>query len=447
MRVIIVGAGEVGSSIAASLADDHEVVVVDVDPERVDTLTYSLDVLAIEGDGTSLSTLREAGVDDADMIIASTDDDETNLVACGTAKTVDDPFTIARVKSVDYLDTWQHATDRGAFGVDFMVCTNLLTAEDIVRVVSLPAARDVDSFADGAVQMAEFTVREESPVADQTVAEADRFDSLTFAAIIRDDDVAIPGGDTCIRTGDKVVVIGSPESVQGFAREVAPGETPTGSEDLVIIGGSDIGYHTAELLEERGLRPRLIERDHDRARKLAEKLPNTVVMENDATDAEFLAREHVDDADAVVAALESDEKNLLVSVLAKQLGVERTVAVIENTEYVSVFETVGVDVGINPREVTAEEITQFTLGLHTENVALIENDRAEVLEIEVDADSVLVGRPIQEAVADLPEGFVLGAITRDGEFVVPRGETVVEPGDHVVVFVDIEVLDDVTAKL
>jgi trk system potassium uptake protein TrkA len=447
MRVIIVGAGEVGSSIAASLADDHEVVVVDVDPERVDTLTYSLDVLAIEGDGTSLSTLREAGVDDADMIIASTDDDETNLVACGTAKTVDDPFTIARVKSADYLDTWQHATDRGAFGVDFMVCTNLLTAEDIVRVVSLPAARDVDSFADGAVQMAEFTVTEDSPVADQTVAQADRFDSLTFAAIICDDDVAIPSGDTCIRSGEKVVVIGSPESVQGFAREVTPSETPTGSEDLVIIGGSDIGYHTAKLLEERGLRPRLIERDHDRARELAEKLPNTVVMENDATDADFLAREHVDDADAVVAALESDEKNLLVSVLAKQLGVERTVAVIESSEYVSVFETVGVDVGINPREVTAEEITQFTLELHTENVALIENDRAEVLEIEVDADSVLVGRPIQEAVADLPEGFVLGAITRDGEFVVPRGETVVQPGDHVVVFVDTEVLDDVTAKL
>jgi trk system potassium uptake protein TrkA len=447
MRVVIVGAGEVGSSIAASLTDAHEVIVVDVDAERVDSLTYSLDVLAIEGDGTSLATLREAGIEDADMLIASTDDDETNLVACGTAKTVDDPFTIARVKNADYLETWQQAEGEQAFGVEFMVCTNLLTAEDIARVVGLPAARDVDPFAGGAVQMAEFAIDAESPVVDQTVAEADRFDSLTFAAIIRGDDVEIPRGGTVIRAEDKVVVIGSPESVRGFAREIAPGQTPSGDEDIVIIGGSNVGYHVARLLEARGIRPRLIERDHDRARQLAEQLPNTVVMENDATDAEFLAREHVDDADGVIAALENDEKNLLVSVLAKQLGVRRTVAVVESGEYVDLFETVGVDVGVNPREVTAEEITRFTRELHTENVALIENDRAEVLEIEVDDESVLVGRPIRESVADLPEGFVVGAITRNGSFVVPRGDTVVEPGDHVVAFVDRDALQAVSDKL
>jgi trk system potassium uptake protein TrkA len=447
MYVIIIGAGEVGSSIAASLADSHEVVVVDVDGERVDTLTYSEDVLAIQGDGTSIGTLREAGIDEADMVIASTDDDETNLVACGTAKTINDPFTIARVKNVDYLETWQQARDQRAFGVDFMVCTNLLTAQDTVRVISLPAARDVDPFAGGAVQMAEFQVGEESPVADQTVREADRFDSLTFAAIVRNGSVEIPRGETTIRADDKVIVIGSPESVQAFATEVAPRETPSSNEDLLIIGGSEIGYHTARLLEDRGLHPRLIERDPDRARELAEKLPDTVVMESDPTDAEFLAREHVDEADAVVAALESDEKNLLVSVLAKQLGAHRTVAVVETTEYVNLFETVGVDVGINPREVTAEEITRFTRELHTENVALIEDDKAEVLEVEVDEDSALVGRSIREAVADLPEGFVVGAITRGGEFVVPRGDTVVEPGDHVVAFVDRDALPVVTEKL
>jgi trk system potassium uptake protein TrkA len=170
-------------------------------------------------------------------------------------------------------------------------------------------------------------------------------------------------------------------------------------------------------------------------------------MESDATDAEFLAREHVDEADAVVAALESDEKNLLVSVLARQLGARRTVAIVETTEYVNLFETVGVDVGVNPREVTAEEITRFTRELHTENVALVENDKAEVLEIEVGEDSVLVGRPIREAVADLPEGFVVGAITRNEEFVVPRGDTVVESGDHVVVFVEKDVLEEVTERL
>jgi trk system potassium uptake protein TrkA len=149
----------------------------------------------------------------------------------------------------------------------------------------------------------------------------------------------------------------------------------------------------------------------------------------------------------LIAALDSDEKNLLVSLLAARLGVERTVAVIDTPTYVELFEAVGIDVGISPREVVAEEITRFTREGGAENVALIESDKAEVLEIEIDGESVLAGKPIRESVADLPEGVVIGAITRDREFVVPRGNTVVEPGDHVVVFVDTGVSDRVVSLL
>lgn len=445
MRVIVIGAGQVGSSIAESLAPTHEVVVVDVDPERVDSLTYSLDVLAIEGDGTSLSTLEEADVESADILIASTNDDQTNIITCSTAKTTSDVFTIARVKDPEYLNTWQRTA--GAFGVDFMVCTTLLTAEAIVRIVGLPAARDVDPFAGGRVQMAEFEVPDGSPVANQTVEEADRFEALTFAAILRDGNVEIPRGETLIRPDDQLVVIGSPESVQAFAAVLAPEETPQAAEDLVIIGGSDTGYHTARLLEERGFKPRLVESDPDRARELAEKLPGTVVMESDATDIDFLAREHIGQADVVVSALDSDEKNLLASLLAKRLGASRTVAIVDGGQYVGLFETVGVDVAVNPREVTAEEITRFTREQRAENIALIESDRAEVLEIEIDEESVLADTAIRDAVAGLPDGIVIGAITRDREFITPRGDTVVRPGDHVVVFVDADVADAVTDEL
>jgi len=445
VRVIIVGAGQVGSSIAADLDGAHDVVVVDRDGDRTEELTYSLDVLAVEGDGTSLSTLEEAGIEEADMVIASTDDDETNIVVCATAKAVTEAFTVARVKNTEYLRTWERSTR--AFGVDFMVCTNLLTAESIVRVIGLPAARDVDPFANGRVQMAEFEIDAGSPVADQTVAEADRFDSLTFAAILRDGAVELPSGDTVIRTGDRVVVIGSPNSVQSFAGTVAPAESVGTAEEVVVVGGSEIGYHVARLLEDRDFSPRVIERDPDRARELAETLPASVVMESDATNVEFLEREHVGDADVVVAALDSDEKNLLVSLLADRLGVQRTVAVIDTSEYVDLFETVGVDVAVSPREVVAEEITRFTRKGGAENVALIESDKAEVLEIEIDEDSVLAGRTIRESVASLPEGVVIGAITRDDEFIHPRGDTWIEVGDHVVVFVDALVLDDVNPKL
>jgi trk system potassium uptake protein TrkA len=445
MYVIVVGAGEVGSNIAESLADSNEVVVVDVDPDRVESLTYEYDVLAMEANGASLSTLEEAGVEKADIVIASTDDDEINVITCGTAKTGGDPFTIARVNGTEYLDTWQRSP--GAFGVDFMVGTTLLTAEAIVRVVGLPAARDVDPFAEGQVQMAEFEVPEDSPIADQTVVQADRFESLTFAALLRNGEVEIPRGETVIRAGDKVVVIGSPESVQAFATTLAPGETPGEAEDIVVVGGTDVGYQVARLFGERNFRPRLIEQDHDRARQLAEDLAGTVVLESDATDLEFLAREHVGDADAVVATLGSDEKNLLVSLLARRLGVERTVAVVENSDYVALFETVGVDVAVNPCEVTAEEITRFTREGPTENVALIESDLAEVLEVEVDAESVLADRTIQDAVADLPEGIVIRAITRDGEFVTPRGDTVIRVGDHVVAFMEADLADRITTVI
>ncbi len=445
MRVVIVGAGQVGSSIAADLDQTHEVVVVERDPERVEELNYSLDVLAIQGDGTAVSTLEDANVQGADLVIASTDDDETNIVVCATAKAVSDAFTIARVKNTEYLRTWQRSEK--AFGIDFMVCTNLLTAESIVRVVGLPAARDVDPFAGGKVQMAEFEVGEDSPVADQTVREADRFEALTFAAILRNDSVEIPSGEAVIRSGDRVVVIGSPRSVQAFARSVSPEESTGTAEEVVIVGGSEIGFHVARLLEERGFRPRLIEQDPDRARDLAEALPDTVVMESDATDLDFLERQHVGEADLLVAALDSDEKNLLVSLLARRLGVERTVAVIDTIAYVDLFEAVGVDVGVSPREVVAEEITRFTRESSAENIALIESDRAEVLEIEVDAESVLADRTIQDAIKDLPAGVVIGAITRDREFITPRGETVVHAGDHVVVFVDAKAIDKVSSRL
>ncbi len=443
MYVVIVGAGTVGSTIAGSLAGDHEVAVVDLDGDLIERLMYRVDVLGIAGDGTENETLREAGVEKADIVIASTDVDETNIVTCGTAKTLGDPFTISRVKNGKFLRTWQGSA--GAFGVDHMVATNLLTAETIARIIGLPAATNVDTFADGLVRMAEFEIGPDSPIANRTVEEADRYESLTFAAVLRDQAVIIPDGSTVLRVDDGLVVIGSPKSVQSFARGLAP-NTDT-ARDVLVIGGSDIGYQTARLLGERGLKPRLIERDPERAREIAEALPETTVLENDATDREFLEREHVDDVDTVVTALKRDEQNLLATLLAKQLGVERGVTVVDAPEYVDLFEAVGVDVAVNPRKAAAEELTRFTREHGAENVAIVGDERAEVLEIEVGEASVLTDRPIHESVEDLPGGMVIGAITRDDELVIPRGDTVIERGDHVVVFVDSACLDEISSRL
>ncbi|WP_049927350.1 Trk system potassium transporter TrkA [Halopiger goleimassiliensis] len=444
MQIVIVGAGEVGRSIARNLETAHDVVVIDRDAGVVEDLTYSRDVLAVHGDGTELGTLEDADVRGADLVIACTDDDEANVVICGAAKTVSDAFTIARVRRRGLLETWEGS--QGAFGVDFMVCTDLLTARAIVRISNLPGTQDVDTFVGGLVRMAEFEITAESSVAGQTVQEADRYDSLTFASVFRNDEMIVATGETELRAGDRLVVIGSSESVADFARDIVPTVTDDGNE-VVIVGASEVGFQAAREFEEHGYRPRLIERDHERAREAAEKLPNTMVLESDATDSEFLVREHVDEADVVVAALDGDEKNLLVSLLAERIGVDRTVAVIENLQYADLFETVGVDVAVNPREETAEEIVRFTRANHTEKVAMLEHDRAEVIEFEVNADSALAGRPIVEATDELPDGVVVGAISRQGDLVTPRGETIVQPGDHVVVFVDAAVLDEVVEAI
>ncbi|WP_193310214.1 Trk system potassium transporter TrkA [Halorubrum halophilum] len=443
MHVVVIGAGEVGTSIAASLASDHEVVVIDIDPERAEQLKYELDVLTIAGDGTTSEILTAADTSRADMVIACSDNDQTNLVACGAAKTLGDGFTIARVKSTDHLRTWEGS--EGAFGVDFMVCTDLLTAENIVRVIGLPAAIDVDPFASGLVQMAEFEIAADSPVAGQTVSEADRFESLTFVGLFRNGEMTIPRGDTDIAVGDRAVVIGSPESVQAFATDVAPETTPGRADEIVVVGGSEIGYQTARLLEERDFCPRVIDRDGERARWLAENLPNSVVMEHDATDTEFLTREHVDEADIVVTALRSDEKNLLISVLAKRLGVDRVIAVVDSPDYVTVFEEIGIDIAINPRTVTAEEITRFTYESVAENIAVLENDQAEVLELELTEGCDLVGRPIADIVAETDIRFVIGAITRNYGLVTPRGETVLQAGDHVILLVESDAVGEIAA--
>lgn len=445
MDIIIVGAGEVGESIARDLADTHEIVLVEKDPERVEELTYDIDVLSIAGDGTTTATLEEAGVTDADMVIASTDNDEVNIVVCSTVKALSDAFTIARVKQTEYLRTWQRA--KHAFGTDFMVCTNLLAAKSIVRLIGLTGAHDVSPFAGGEVEMAEFEIEATSPVAEQTIREADRYDALTFAAILRNGIVEIPDGETRIHAGDRVVVIGTPQSVAAFADNATSSEDTGGASDIVIIGGSEIGYNIAEALEARGRSPRLIERDAQRARQLAEDLPGTVVLESDATELNFLEREHIGEADVLVAALNADEKNLVACLLASRLGVDRTMAVINTAEYVELFEAVGIDVGIHPRQVVAEEISRFTREWGAENIAFIGDGDAEVLEIEIDEESVLADHPIHESIQMLPQGVVIGAITRHGEFVVPRGETTIQPGDHIVLFVDADLTEDVVPKL
>ena len=439
MRVMIAGAGRVGTRIAAELDATHEVVMIDTDTDRIDRLSYDLDVLTVSGDSSAIETLEAAGIEDTDILIASTDSDEINILTCATAKALTDVTTVARVKELKYVDTWDQADD--VFGVDFMVGTNLLTVAAAVGGTGLTAARNFDVFAGGTVQMAAFDIGPDSPIAGQTITEADQFESLTFAAILRDGTTIIPTGETRFQPGDSVVVTGRPESVHQFGTELSPRENDL--PNVLIIGGSDISYHTAQLLEERGLTPHLVEGDADRARDLSERLSATRVRNTDPTDREFLENERMSAVDVVVVALENaSEENLLAALRAKRRGADRSIAIVDHGEHVDLFEDAGVDVAVNPRRATATEIIEFVRDQDTQNVALLADNQAQVIEIRIDTDSILAGRPISESIEDLPAGVVVGALTRNGSFRMPRGDTVVNPGDHAVILVDSDVVDE-----
>ncbi len=446
MKVVVIGVGQVGSSVAHALAEEHEVVAVDKNPDRLESVRSETDVLTYEGNGARVDVLKSAGIQDADLVIGSTSDDRSNILICSTARALNKgTFTIARVAETEYLTTWSQL--REAFNVDFMVGADHLTARNIVEVVGLPTARNVEHFGEGRVVMAEFTIPEASPVADKTVQELRLSDGVNLVAVFDDEHMEVVRGATCLRPGIRLLVIGRPSQVEHFAGTLTPKARVREARQIMILGGGEIGYQTARMLEQRDLQPRLVEKDPDRAHALAQELPDTLVLQNDATDPKFLRREGVADADLVVSALTPDERNLLTSTLSRDLGAGRVVSVVHRDVYESVFTSSGIDTTVNPRREVIEEILRHTRVRGIEKITFVERDRGEVVEVELTEESPLVGRPLEEAAESVPHNFVLGAVIRDGQVLIPRGNTVLKARDHLVLFVETDVSAEVLEAL
>jgi trk system potassium uptake protein TrkA len=448
MQVLIIGAGTVGTNIATNLTEHHDVTIVEAASERVDELTQSFDGPVIEGDGRSVATLEDAGVVNADMVIASTASDEANVMICSAVNTVTETVTIARVKKADFYNVWQRLD--GAFGVDHMICVNRLCAEQVVQTVTQPGATTVDTFVDGQVEMAAFEVTADSPIANQTVEEADRSPSLsafTIAAILRDDDVLLPTGETEIEPGETAVVIGAVHNVKRFATAFDAQPAPDPQDEIVILGGGEVGYQTARLFEERGFTPRLVARDSDRIDELTNQLPKTDVRRSTTTYVEFLSRTPLDDIDVLISALDDDMKNYLSIQLATQFDINHIATVLNTNDYLDLFEAAEIERIVRPRRLVSQEITRFAYEGPTEHVSIVPSETAEIIEVEVNADSTLAGQPLRQVGTKFPAGFVVGAIVRDGTVELPRGNTYIQSGDHIVAFVDADIVDDVMPKL
>jgi len=374
--------------------------------------------------------LSAAGIKEADLLIACTSRDEANIVsamiskACSTRTT-----TIARTTNPEYLEVWRE----GQLDVDFIVSSEVETAYAISRTIGVPAARQTDVFAEGQVQMAEFDVPEsaDSSLLETTLRGAPLPPDSRVAAIIRGDKVVIPRGDESIRPGDRIVVIGSPQAAQAWGELIAPG---TGKvRDVVIFGAGRAGTAVARLLLEQGIGVRLIEAARERARAVAAELPEARVYNATGFDPDFLERERIADAQVAIFAMRDDLKNHFAATLAKVHGARFTVAVVRETASVEVFERAGIDVTVNPRQITAEEIVRFAHDPRTQQVVMLEGDRFEVLDITTKPGSEYVGLSFKE----MPiRGAVIGAIVRDGKAVFPRSDDVLRTGDRVIVFTE-----------
>jgi trk system potassium uptake protein len=430
VKIFIIGAGQVGATVVEALHDEHELTVIDLDEERLAAISQRYDVATIEGNGASRRVLAAAGITTADLLIACTSRDKTNIVAAMISKALSHrTTTVVRTTNPEYLEVWRE----GQLDVDFIVSSEVETAQAISKTIGVPAARQTDTFAEGQVQMVEFDVTEkaDSGLIGAPLREASLPPDSRVAAIIRDDSVVIPRGGEDLRPGDRIVVIGSPAAAKQWGELIAPG---TGTvRDVVVFGAGRAGIAVARLLLEQGIGVRLIEASRERARDVAAELPAARVYHATGFDADFLERERIADAQVAVFAMRDDMKNHFAAALAKVHGARFTVAIVHDTPSQEVFEYAGVDVTVNPRQITAEEIVRFAHDPRTQQVVMLEGDRFEVLDITTKRDSEYVGL----AFKDMPiRGAVIGALVRNGRAVFPRSDEVLQPGDRVIVFTE-----------
>jgi trk system potassium uptake protein TrkA len=431
VKIVVIGAGQVGSTVVEALHAEHEVTVVDLDAARLTQLSYRHEVTTLEGNGATRSVLQEAGIREADLLIACTSRDEPNIIAAMLARKLNPEIrAVVRATEVEYLEAWHERH----LDVDLVVSSEIETAYAVAQILGVPAARQTDVFAEGQVQIVEFDVErgsDDQGVIGRCLRDAVIPQDSKVASIIRGESALVPRGGQAIEVGDRIIVIGSPRAAREWSAIIA-GNRPR-LDDVVLYGAGQIGVAVAEHLIRQKIGVRMIEADPARARHVAEALPEARVFNATGLDPDFIERERIGQARAAIFAMRDDAKNHYAATLVKLHGIGFTIAVVHEPVSAQVFERAGIDVAINPRQLTAEELVRFAHDPRTQQVAMLEGDRYEVLDVTVRGESALVNKPFRE----LPmTGALIGAIIRDGKAIFPHGDDLLLPEDRVIVFTE-----------
>ena len=432
MKIIIVGAGEVGLYLAKILAQEkHDIVVIDPDSERIRRVSDTLDVMTCQGSGSRISTLEQAGASKADMLIAVTSFEEVNLTSCLLASKLGVKKKIIRVNDPEFLHS-EGPMNPQDFGIDLVIYPEGLAAQEIVRVIRRSAATEVVEFADGRIQLIGLKLDADSPLIGKKIIEAvPANNDVAFRAvcIVRGLQTIIPKRDTVVRRGDQLFVVSKTEQVPEMLQLC--GKDSVKFEDIMILGGGGMGESVAEELEDE-LSVKLLEPNKERSQKLAEHLKKTMVIQDEGKDLDVLATEGITDMDAYIAVSPDEENNIISCLMAKHVGVKKTIAHVERLDYIPLANTIGIDALVSRQLSAATAILKFIRKGEIVSAATLHGVDAEVIEMIAQPGSKATKKPIVKL--DFPDGAIIGCVIHNGGVSIGVGSTQIRPQDRVVVF-------------
>lgn len=436
MKIIIVGNGKTGYALARQLSDeDHDLVLVDTNPAALQKAADTLDVLCVEGNGASISVLLQAGCRTADLVIAVSDLDEVNAMCCLIAKRIGAKHTVARIRNPDYFR--DAALLKKETGLDLTINPEYAAAQEIVRILRVPSAFSVETFAGGRVDLIGFTILPSDGVAGVSLDEYNRLypNRTLLCAARRGEEVFIPNGNFVPQIGDRVYAVGSQkEMVKLFAAMHRPDER---IKSVSVLGGSRTAIYLAWALDKMGVHVRIVERNPQKCEQLVEKLPHAMIIQGDGTDRELIESEEIFDTDAFVSLTDRDEENLLMAMAAQKAGVPKVLAKMTHPNYTDLVRESAIDSIISPKEITANRICSFvratanSQGSAVEKLYKLLDGDIEAAEFTVGDTATCVGISLKEL--PLKPGILIAAIVRDGQTLIPDGSTAIQKDDRIVV--------------
>ena len=430
MKIIIFGATELGCLIATNFFEDHDITIIDKE-ENFSNNINKLDISFISGNASNINVLEKAEIHDADLFLACSDFDEVNIVSCLTAKRISGIKTICFVSKEEYKSSLGLSKD-GDYPcdiyIDEIIWPEELLTQDIFRIITVSEAIDVENFANDKARLLEYRIKENSILVDKRIRDCEFPKDTLIVGITRDGTVSIPTGNTVLESNDKVIFMGSSKSLDKLAGRFfhEKGVTKT----ITIIGGGNVGKMLAENLEDARLKVKIIEKNYARCEKISEDLSNTLIINGDGTDLSLLNEEEIIDSDVVVSVTNNDEKNLLCSLLAKQLGVKRVIARVTKNANMSLFEKVGIDIAVSTKNAALNEVKNNISETNVDIVATVEQGQGEILELKTPESF----EDIMLKDLSLPAKAIISIIQRRNKVIIPKGDTFIKRNDNLTIF-------------